>query len=97
MRWRKDMTSNDGQERERRIKKLLFQSRHRGTREADFLLGGFAERHLTELSDAEIDAFERLLAEPDPDIVDWVLNRAPAPPPHRSRLLDLIKKFKNER
>lgn len=84
------------QERERRIKKLLFQSRHRGTREADFLLGGFAERHLAELSDGEIDTFERLLSEPDPDIVDWVLDRVAVPPAHRSPVLDLIKKFKNE-
>lgn len=91
------MASNEPQERERRIKKLLFQSRHRGTREADFLIGGFAERFLAGLSDADIDAFERLLAEPDPDIVDWILDRAPAPGAHQGRVLDLIKKFKNER
>jgi antitoxin CptB len=91
------MASDDPQERERRIKKLLFQSRHRGTREADFLVGGFAERYLRELADGDIDAFERLLAEPDPDIVDWVLGRAPVPEAQRSRVLDLIIKFKNER
>lgn len=91
------MASDKLQERERRIKKLLFQSRHRGTREADFLIGGFAERHLPDLSDDEIDRFERLLAEPDPDIVDWVLDRAPAPAVHHGRVLDLIKNFKNER
>lgn len=91
------MASNDTPDRERRIKKLLFQSRHRGTREADFLIGGFADRHLRELSDREIDAFERLMAEPDPDIVDWVLDRAPAPEAHQGHVLDLIKKFKNER
>lgn len=85
------------QERERRIKKLLFQSRHRGTREADFLLGGFAERYLAELSDGEIDTFERLLSEPDPDIVDWVLGRVAVPLVHRSPVLNLIKKFKNDR
>lgn len=91
------MASDGAPDRERRIKKLLFQSRHRGTREADFLIGGFADRHLRELSDPEIDAFERLMAEPDPDIVDWVLDRAPAPEVHQGRVLDLIKKFKNER
>ena len=91
------MSPNEAQERERRIKKLLFQSRHRGTREADFLIGGFAERHLAELTDAELDAFERLLAEPDPDIVDWVLDRTPVPTSHQSRALDLIRKFKTQR
>jgi antitoxin CptB len=90
------MAPSEAQERERRIKKLLFQSRHRGTREADFLIGGFAERHLPVLTDAELDTFERLLGEPDPDIVDWVLDRAEVPMAHRSRVLELIIKFKNE-
>jgi antitoxin CptB len=91
------MTDDVPPDRERRIKKLLFQSRHRGMREADFLIGGFAERHLAALPDADIDAFERLLDEPDPDVVDWILGRAPAPPAHDGPVLQLIKKFKDER
>ena len=84
-------------DREHRIKKLLFQSHHRGMREADYLIGGFAERYLAGLSDTEIDAFERLLDEPDPDVVDWILGRTPAPVPHQGRVLDLIIKFKDEK
>ena len=84
-------------DRERRIKKLLFQSCHRGMREADVLIGGFAQRHLATLPDEDIDAFERLLDEPDPDVVDWILDRSPAPAPHDGRVLQMIKKFKNER
>ena len=89
-------TMSDPSGREKRIRKLLFQSRHRGMREADFIIGGFAVRHLAELSDSELDAFERLLDEPDPDVVDWILDRCPAPAVHQGRVLDLIRKFKNE-
>jgi antitoxin CptB len=88
--------TTDAPDREHRIKRLLFQSRHRGMREADYLIGGFAERYLTSLTDSEIDDFERLLDEPDPDVVDWILERTPAPASHQGRVLDLIKKFKNE-
>ena len=91
------MARDGTSDRERRIKKLLFQSRHRGMREADVLIGGFAERHLAGLPDAQIDAFERLLDEPDPDVVDWILDRAPAPEAHRGAVLEMIKKFNNER
>jgi succinate dehydrogenase flavin-adding protein (antitoxin of CptAB toxin-antitoxin module) len=38
-----------------------------------------------------------LLDEPDPDIVDWILDRLPTPVAHQGPVLDLIKKFKNER
>lgn len=91
------MAQDELSDRERRIKKLLFQSRHRGTREADFLIGGFAERHLAGLPDSEIDAFERLIDEPDPDVVDWILGRATIPEAHEGPLLGLMKKFKDER
>jgi antitoxin CptB len=66
-------------------------------READVLIGGFAQRHLAGLPEAQIDAFERLLDEPDPDVVDWILNRALAPEAHQGPLLLLIQKFKDER
>jgi antitoxin CptB len=83
--------------RDVRIKKFLFQSRHRGMREADYLIGGFAALHLDELSDAELDDFERLLDVPDPDVVDWLLGRSEPPEAYKTRVLDLIIKFKNER
>lgn len=86
----------NGDARDKRIKRLLFQSRQRGTREADFLIGGFAQRHLASLDDAHVDAFERLLEEPDPEIVAWILGRAPTPSAHQGPLIDLMKKFKNE-
>lgn len=90
------MAERGGEPREKRIKRLLFQSRHRGTREADMLIGGFARRHLAALDDAAVDAFECLIAEPDPDVVAWILDRAPTPPAHKGPLLELMKKFKNE-
>jgi antitoxin CptB len=91
------MAQDELSDRERRIKKLLYQSCHRGMREADFLIGGFAARHLAGLPDSEIDAFERLLDEPDPDVVDWILDRTPTPASHDGPLLKLIRKFKDER
>jgi antitoxin CptB len=48
------------------------------------------------LGNAHVDAFERLLDEPDPDVVAWILDRAPTPFAHQGPLLDMMKKFKNE-
>jgi antitoxin CptB len=63
-----------------RRKRLLFRSWHRGTREADLILGSFAELHLGEFDEAQLDRYEALLEMPDPDLFDWLLGRA-APPP----------------
>ncbi len=44
-----------------RRRKLLFRAWHRGTREMDLILGRFADAAIADLSEAEIDDFERLL------------------------------------
>lgn len=62
-----------------RRKRLLFRSWHRGTRESDLLIGSFAEAHLDHLSADQLDRFEALLEENDPDIYDWMNGRAPIP------------------
>jgi antitoxin CptB len=51
-----------------RRKRALYRAHHRGTKEMDLILGGFADAELSRLSDAEISTFELLLALPDPDI-----------------------------
>src|SRR5689334_16095654 len=41
-----------------RRKRLLFRSWHRGTKEADLLLGSFAERHLAAFTPEQVDRYE---------------------------------------
>jgi antitoxin CptB len=63
-----------------RRKRLLFRSWHRGTREADLILGSFAEQHLAGFDEAQLDRYEALLEMSDPDLFDWITGRAPPPP-----------------
>lgn len=65
--------------RERQIKRLLYRARYRGFREADFLIGGFAQAHLGAMTDAELAAFDQLLEENDHDLFAWIKGGVPAP------------------
>jgi len=76
-----------------RRKRLLFRSWHRGTREADLLLGSFAERHLAEFTPAQLDRYEALLETEDADLLDWIAGRTP-PPERESDVLRLLLAFK---
>ena len=77
-----------------RRKRLLFRSWHRGTREADLLLGSFAERHLRGFTADQVDRYETLLAAEDFDLLDWIAGRAAPPAERDSDVLRLLLAFK---
>ena len=58
-----------------RLRRFSFRAWHRGTREADYLVGGFFDRYGATWSAEELDWFELLLDEQDVDILDWALGR----------------------
>jgi antitoxin CptB len=62
-----------------RIKRALYRAHHRGTKEMDLILGGFADAELAGLEEAEITIFEELLALPD-DEIEHCVKRGDAPP-----------------
>ena len=72
-----------GETREIRLKRLAMRSMRRGTKEMDILLIRFSEAHLAGLSDAELDAYEALLAENDQDLYQWISGQVPAPEAHQ--------------
>jgi antitoxin CptB len=66
-------------DRDDRLKRLRFRAWHRGTREADYLIGGFFDVHGAGWGDEEMAWFEALLEEQDADILAWAIGTA-APP-----------------
>ncbi len=77
-----------------RRKRLLFRSWHRGTKEADLLLGAFAEAHLATLDPPQLDRYEALLAEDDAALLDWMLGRRPPAPEHDHDVMQLLRSFR---
>lgn len=77
-----------------RRKRLLFRSWHRGTNEVDRLLGTFAERHLGDLSEAQLERYEALLENDDASLFDWITGRAAPPGEHDSDVLRLLIDFR---
>ena len=79
---------------DRRRRRLLYRSTHRGTREADFILGGFAKAHLAAMSAEEMRWFEGLLEESDPDLMGWIGGTGAPPEQYDTDLFRLIVKFR---
>ena len=66
-------------DRDARLRRLKFRAWHRGTQEADLMIGGFFDRHHATWSDADIAWFEVLLEEQDVDIMAWAIGTAAVP------------------
>jgi antitoxin CptB len=71
-----------------RRRRLLFRARHRGTKEADLMIGAFVQRLVAGFSDSELDELEAVLEYPDVDLADWLSGRRPVPAECRTPMLD---------
>jgi antitoxin CptB len=83
--------STDGLDIRRR--RLLFRSWHRGTREMDLILGRFADAHIADFRDDELDEYERLLETPDTELFGWLTGAAPVSPGSDTALFRRLREF----
>ena len=65
----------NGGERDSRRKKILFRCWHRGMKEMDLLLGGFADAKIDSLTEEELLELEHLLTAYDQDLYAWMTGR----------------------
>lgn len=83
-------------EQEKRIKKLAFRAQHRGIKELDILVGGFAEHYLSELSPEDLYEFECLLTVPDQTFYSILRGEVEAPEHVKSNLLSKMITYTTE-
>ena len=73
-----------------RLKRLRMRSWHRGIKEMDLILGGFADDEMKFLSLAELDRHEVMMSENDHDLYQWVSGQVGEPETYRE-LMDLVR------
>lgn len=76
---------------ETRRRRARFRSWHRGMREADLILGQFADSHIETLNADELEQYEALLDVPDGDLVKWVTGEKPVPAAFDTPLFHIIR------
>lgn len=62
-----------------RLARAKFRAWHRGTREADYTIGGFFDRYHAQWGEPELAWFEALLEEDDVDVLAWAFATGPVP------------------
>jgi antitoxin CptB len=76
-----------------RLRRLRFRAWHRGTREADLMIGGFSDRYSAGWNDEQLRWFEVFLDEQDVDVMGWAFGTIVAPPAFHGPMLDALRKL----
>ena len=75
------------------LKRLGWRSHHRGTKEADLLVGGFFDAHHRQWGSQERALFAEMLEEQDADIIAWAIGASDAPERYRGPMLQALQKL----
>jgi antitoxin CptB len=89
------MTSpqNDAAAIAARKRRLQFRASHRGTKEADMMIGGFVESRVNDFTTDDIIWLEKLLEEQDVDIMAWITASKPTPDFYNTVLMQAMQKL----
>jgi antitoxin CptB len=75
------------------LKRLAWRAHHRGTREADMLIGGFFDAHHQHWDAQDRALFARLLEEQDVDIMAWAIGTSQVPERFQGRMIQALQRL----
>ncbi|WP_225206640.1 FAD assembly factor SdhE [Novosphingobium huizhouense] len=76
-----------------RLRRLKFRAWHRGTREADYMIGCYFDRFHDGWDEAQVAWFEALIDEEDVDIMGWALGTISVPEAYQGAMMDAMRKL----
>ena len=75
------------------LRALKYRAWHRGTREADMMVGGFFDTHHATWGPHDRALFAALLMETDVDIMAWAIGTQPVPERYEGPMMDALRKL----
>ena len=75
------------------LKRLHWRAHHRGTREADMLIGGFFDAHHAQWGKQDRALFDAMLSEQDADIMAWAHGVADPPERFAGPMVEALRKL----
>ena len=75
-------------------KKILYRSKHRGTKEMDLLLSNFVKKYLNFLNESELCELESLLNIDDDVLYKWYLRKKSINSIPKNSITKKLKEFK---
>jgi len=74
-------------------RKLRFRAWHRGTREADLIMGQFADARIGTMTEDELAQFDAVLEVQDLDVYNWIIGKSEIPPEYQTSIMQELLDF----
>ena len=78
---------------EKKRKRLIFRSWHRGMKEMDQIMGSFANDYVPKFSEEELDLYEEVLENSDPELYDWIFRHIDVPANKANLILNKLLEY----
>ena len=75
------------------LRALKYRAWHRGTREADMMIGGFFDAHHAGWDSHDRALYAALLAETDVEIMAWAIGTEPVPERYAGAMMDAMQRL----
>lgn len=75
-----------------RRKRVCFQAWHRGTREMDFIFGGYVDAHLANMDTRALDQLEALMEVDDQTLFRWISGVMDVPEDFKTDIMATLQK-----
>ena len=75
------------------VNRVRFRAWRRGFREADLILGPFADQHVRAMTSGQLELLEILLDQPDHDLYAWIIGAAPVPEEFDNAVMAQLRAF----
>jgi antitoxin CptB len=75
------------------LRRLHWRAHHRGTREADMLIGGFFDAHHAAWDAGDRALFSAMLEEQDVDIMAWAVGTAEPPERFAGSMIESLRRL----
>ncbi len=76
-----------------RFARAKFRAWHRGTREADYMIGCFFDARHAQWGEADLAWFEALIEEEDVDIMAWAMAVQPVPEKYAGPMMQDLQRL----
>ena len=75
---------------DKKRKRLIFRSWHRGTREMDLIMGSFADEYVPAFNEEQLSLYDEILMHSDPDLYNWVSGKEDVPANYINEVMERL-------